>query len=85
MQDVDWSEEMSGGLRRIVSLRPSGYEARIVVAGNNVSARLGKPEEDKDTFAVPPHSVPPTEIEPTVERLKAEIEEQLAVLESGHS
>jgi hypothetical protein len=82
---VDWTEERSGGARRIVALRPSGYEARIVVVGNDVSARLGKPQESKDSFVVAPHGVPADEVEPTVERLKAEIEARLAQLESGHS
>jgi hypothetical protein len=85
MADIEWKEETGAGMRRLVCLRPSGYEARILVFGNELSARLGKPQENKDSFAVPPHAVPAEEVEPTVERLKAEIASRLDLLENGHS
>ena len=85
MADIEWKEERGTGLRRLVCLRPSGYEARILVFGNELSARLGKPQESRDTFAVAPHEVAAEDVEPTVERLKAEIESRLDTLESGHS
>lgn len=85
MGDVEWREEHSGDARRLIALGPGGYKARIEVAGDGVSARLGRPQEDHDGFVVEAHGLPLDEVDATVERLKEEIEERFEVLESGHS
>jgi hypothetical protein len=85
MGDVEWREEQSGDARRLIALGHGGYKARIEVAGDEVSARLGRPQEDHDGFVVEAHGLPLDEVDATVERLKQEIEERFEVLESGHS
>jgi hypothetical protein len=85
MGDVEWREEHSGDARRLIALGPGGYKARIEVAGDEVSARLGRPQEDHDGFVVEALGLPLDEVDATVERLKQEIEERFEVLESGHS
>jgi hypothetical protein len=82
---IEWSDERMGRERKLSCHRPSGYEARILVAGNELSARLWKPHESRDSFVVSPRAYDDSEIERTVERVKAEIEQRLEKLESGHS
>jgi hypothetical protein len=85
MSDIEWREESSGDARRLIALGPGGYRARIEVVGDEVSARLGRPQEDHDGFVVSAHGLPPDQVDATVERLKLEIEERFEVLENGHS
>jgi hypothetical protein len=82
---MEWVEQQSGGTRKLTCRRPSGYEASIVVTGRELTARLWKTTELRDTFALPPQELPPEEVEPTVARVKAEIESRLETLEDGHS
>lgn len=85
MRGVDWREERSGDDRQIVALGPSDYHARVSVVGNNVSARLWKPHECRDSFVMALHGVTGDDVEAAVDRLKAEIEERFERLEDGHS
>jgi hypothetical protein len=85
MSDIEWREERSRDARRLIALGPGGYKARIEVAGDEVSARLGRPQEDHDGFVVEAHGLPLDEVDATVERLKQEIEQRFEELESGHS
>jgi hypothetical protein len=85
MSIYDWEEERGAGLRRLICHRPSGYEARIVVAGNEVSARLWRPREGCDSFTLAPAEYPPGDVPGTVDRIRAEIEDRLDEIESGHS
>jgi hypothetical protein len=82
---IEWSDESTGRERKLSCHRPSGYEARILVSGNQLSARVWKPHEARDAFVVSPKSYADTEIEPTVSKVKAEIEQRLQQLENGHS
>jgi hypothetical protein len=82
---MDWEVESGEGVRRWILLRPSGYEASIVVAGEELTARLCKRQECREAYALPPQAVPPPDIDDTVARVKNEIEERLESLESGHS
>jgi hypothetical protein len=85
MSDVEWREESSGDARRLTALGPGGYRAYIEVAGDEVSARCGRPQEDHDSFVVQARGLLADEIEPAVERLKQRVEERFEILESGHS
>jgi hypothetical protein len=82
---MEWTEERSAGSRRWSCQRPSGYEASIVVAGTEVTARLWKAAECRDAFALPPLRLAAEEVEGTVQRVQAEIEARLDVIEDGHS
>jgi hypothetical protein len=82
---MEWEEERQGGSRELRCKRPSGYEAAIIVTGNELAARMWKARENRDTFALPPHEVPPDQVEDAVTRVKEEIESRLETLEDGHS
>jgi hypothetical protein len=85
MSDVEWREENSGDARLLVALGPGGYRARIAVTQGDVSARLGRPQEERDSFVVTVQGLLDDEVAPTIERLKLKIEERFELLESGHS
>lgn len=85
MADVEWEEETGAGKRALHCWRSSGYRADILVEGRRVSGRLWKPQEGRDAFSTVPEEVSPGEVEPAVERLKADIAAYLDELESGHS
>lgn len=85
MSDVEWREERSGDARLLVALGPGGYRARILVSESDVSARLGRPQEERDSFVVTVQGLLADEVSPTVERLKLKIEERFEQLEDGHS
>lgn len=81
---IDWTEDRIGFSRRLTCVRTSGYEARIVVDGDQLSALLWKRSE-RAAFTVPALTCTPAEVDPLVERVKEQIAACLEELESGHS